>query len=841
MNDPVIPLNFEQFKHVLSFSPTATAVHIGEDARIEFANAAMLAIWGRGTEVIGKSLLEAMPELSGQPFLQMFKQVWNDGIIISGKDTAAEILIDGRLDTFYFDFQYCAIKDENDKVVAVLHTATDVTERFLNQKELEQANQNRELLIREQALNEELATTNEELAATNEELNATNEELYTNKIQLSQINLELESMVACRVMEFTESEERFRSMADHTDVLISVIDQFGRWIYLNKAWSELSGRTAVELLEKGWHDLIADQDKQYFFEIHQQAFARRISYTAELRVLSADGKYSWLLKKGTPRFLSDGTFAGFINSCIDITQRKLDEQRLQDMNEDLAASNEEFTALNEELATTNEELATTNEELATLNEELALSEKRFRDLIRQAPVAICVIRAWDLMVTDVNDSYLELVGKTAPQIQNRTIWEGVAEAADVYAPVMKRVIDTGIAFYATEHEVGLIRNGAAETVFIDFVYEPVKDARGKVSSIMVLGNDVTAKVMARRQIEDMEERSRLAIEAAEIGTYEYRYADQSLKGSARFNEIFGIKGPVSRADILAAYHPLDAHLSDQAHAIAKKTGKLFYESRFMNADGSLKWIRVQGNVHYDTHGNLKKLLGTVIDITDFKQLQQQKDDFISIASHELKTPITTLKASLQLLERMKANPTAMLPRLVEQCSRSMEKISELVDDLLNVSRIKEGHVMLQKKDFVIADMLEECCSHTLQKGTHELIVEGPKDIQINADENRIEQVLMNFINNAIKYAPDSKSIYLSIEELTGSVKFSLRDTGPGIPENKLPHLFDRYFRADPSGAQVSGLGLGLYISADIIQRHGGDIGVDSVEGVGTTFWFSLPK
>jgi len=841
MSDPVTPLNFEQFKHVLTFSPTATAVHIGEDARIEFANAAMLAIWGRGTEVIGKSLVAAMPELSGQPFLQMFKRVWNEGIIISGKDTAAEILIDGKLCTFYFDFQYCAIKDENEEVVAILHSATDVTERFLNQKELEQASQNKELLMREQALNEELATTNEELAATNEELNATNEELYTNKRELSQINLELESMVAYRVREFAESEERFRSMADNTDVLISVSNQFGTWIYLNKAWSELTGRTGAELLEKGWHDLIVDQDKQYFFEIHQQAFAKKISYTAELRILPAVGEYKWLLKKGTPRFLSDGTFAGYINSCIDITQKKMDEQRLQDINEDLAASNEEFTALNEELAATNEELATTNEELATLNEELALSEKRFRDLIKQAPVAICVIRAWDLLVTDVNDAYLELVGKTAPQIENHTIWEGVAEAAEVYAPLLNRVIDTGIAFYATEHEVELIRNGSAETVFIDFVYEPVKDSRDKVSSVMVLGTDVTTKVMARRQIEDVEERSRLAIEAAEIGTYEYQYADQSLKGSARFNEIFGIKGPVSRANILAAYHPLDANLSDQAHAIAKKTGKLFYETRVMSANGLLKWVRIQGNVHYDTDGSLKKLLGTVIDITDFKQLQQQKDDFISIASHELKTPITTLKASLQLLERMKANPTAMLPRLIEQCSRSMEKISELVDDLLNVSRIKEGHVMLQKKDFVIANMLEECCSHMLHRETHELVVEGPKDILIHADENRIEQVLINFINNAIKYAPYSRKIYLGVEELAGSVKFSLRDTGPGIPESKLPHLFDRYFRADQSGAQVSGLGLGLYISADIIQRHGGDIGVDSVEGVGTTFWFTLPK
>jgi len=181
-----------------------------------------------------------------------------------------------------------------------------------------------------------------------------------------------------------------------------------------------------------------------------------------------------------------------------------------------------------------------------------------------------------------------------------------------------------------------------------------------------------------------------------------------------------------------------------------------------------------------------------------------------------------------------------MPRLIEQSARSMEKISELVEDLLNVTRIKEGQVMLTKKKFSIAGLLDECCSHLRQLGTHKLVVQGNKELQIVADENRIEQVIFNFINNAVKYAPSSREIFLTIEDLDNSVKISVRDTGPGIPPSMVPHLFDRYFRADQTGAQVSGLGLGLYISADIIRRHGGEIGVDSVEGVGTTFWFTVP-
>jgi PAS domain S-box-containing protein len=826
MKDPVTPLNFEQLIYTFSFINTATAVHVGEDARIEFANQAMLNIWGRGSEVMGKGLVEAMPELSDQPFLEMFAKVWREGITISGNDTPAEILVDGVLDTYYFDFEYRAIKDGNGRVMAILHTAIDVTERYLNRRELEEASQNKELLIREQSLNEQLAASNEELAAINEELEAGREEL-------ARMNLELESMVEDRVKALIESEERFKSMADNTDVLIAVRDQTEQLIYFNKAWSQLTGRTADQLIRTGWHDLIHQADKQNFLDIHQQAYAQRISYSAEMRLLGSDGSYHWLLKKGTPRFLSDGTFAGYISSCVDITPQKLGEQQLQDMNEELAASNEEFAALNEELATTNEELAESNDELL-------LSEARFRNLIRQAPVAICVIRAEDLIVTEVNDGYLELVGKTREQLEKRLIWEGVAEAAEVYSPLMQQVISTGIAFHGREHELVLNRNGMDETVFIDFVYEPVTDLKGTVTSIMVVGNDVTDKVTARKEIEDIEERGRLAIEAAEIGTYELSYADQTLKGSKRFDEVFGVTSPVSRAQVLATYHPLDAHLSDQAHTIAKETGKLFYETRIVSADGSVKWVRLQGNVHYDSNGNLKKMLGTVTDITAYKQLQQQKDDFISIASHELKTPLTSLKASLQLLDRMKASPTALLPKLIEQCNKSMGKISELVEELLNVTRINEGKMLLNKKKFNLIQMVDECCSHVIQLGTHELVVDGERNLEIVADENRIQQVVINFINNAIKYAPKSKQIFLAIEHSSHSVRFSLRDTGPGIPADKLPHLFERYYRVDPKGIQVSGLGLGLYISADIIERHGGEIGAESIEGVGSTFWFTLP-
>jgi PAS domain S-box-containing protein len=742
----------------------------------------------------------------------MFAKVWNEGLTINGSDTAADLVINGELKTFYFDFEYRAVKDENGKVISILHTAIDVTERYLNRIELDQAVENKALLSREKALNEAL---------------------FKSKEELSLLNKELEDRVEDRVKAFAESEERFRTMAEGTDILIAVSDENGKPFYFNKAWSKLSGRTNAKLLEMGWIDLLHIEDRDDYIAIHRGALINRASYGDEFRILGADGKYKWLLKKGTPRFLLDGTFTGYISSCVDISARKLQEQQFQELNEELAASNEELSAMNEEITASIEEL-----ELS--HAELALSEQRFRNLIIHAPVAICVIRAEDLMVIEVNDTYLELVGKQREQIENIKIWDSVPEAALSYSTILQNVINTGTTFKAFEHELILIRADKPVTVFVDFVYEPVKNAQGVVTAVMVVAIDVSDKVFVRRKIENVEESNRLAVEAAEIGTYEYNYNTDALTASDRFNQIFGFDHVVSRDEILSTYHPSDSNLSQEAHEIANETGKLMYETRLLFADQTIRWVRILGNVYYDENGKRVRLLGTVLDITEYKRLQQQKDDFISIASHELKTPITSLKAALQLLERMKNNPGPLLPKLIEQSTKSMGKISELVEDLLNVSRMNEGRVKLNKQTFQISKMLDECCSHIRQEGRHDLIFKGDKDLEVIADEHRIEQVVVNFINNAAKYAPNSREITMLVEKLENKVKISVQDHGPGIATDKLPHLFDRYFRADDTGAQVSGLGLGLYISADIVARHNGEIGVNSEIGKGSTFWFTLP-
>jgi two-component system, chemotaxis family, CheB/CheR fusion protein len=353
--------------------------------------------------------------------------------------------------------------------------------------------------------------------------------------------------------------------------------------------------------------------------------------------------------------------------------------------------------------------------------------------------------------------------------------------------------------------------------------------------------------------QESKDRLQLAIDAAGLGTWDYNTLTGELISDSRCKEMFGLS-PVTDIDyphFIALIHPEDRnHVDEILQQALKGANNGEYEEEFRTAapaGKNLKWIKFKGKAYFNTDGLVYRLVGTSVDITvqkildqSTKELLKKKDDFMSIASHELKTPITALKAALQLLNRMKENPNKMLGNLIVQANKSMERVTTLIENLLNTNKLNEGQLHLNKTSFTIAQMVADCCQHIRIGGVYSIIADGDKELMVYADADRIDQVVINFVNNSIKYAPGSKEIHISIEKVNNMAKVSVRDNGPGIPAEKLPYLFDRYYRADSSGMQYSGLGLGLYISAEIIKRHNGKIGVDSEIGKGSIFWFTLP-
>jgi two-component system phosphate regulon sensor histidine kinase PhoR len=275
---------------------------------------------------------------------------------------------------------------------------------------------------------------------------------------------------------------------------------------------------------------------------------------------------------------------------------------------------------------------------------------------------------------------------------------------------------------------------------------------------------------------------------------------------------------------------------------AMKTGKAIYdfEIALQTPGRALFYVAVNAVPIYDEDHTLTGGIGTFVDVTHRRKAIQQKDDFISVASHELKTPITSLKAALQLLDRIKERPDAHLPKLIEQANKSMNKVSNLIEELLNASKITSGQMHLNAQSFKFKDLIKECLLTISDSFKSKLRIDGDLELMMYGDPVRIEQVIVNFLNNSIKYAPDATEISISLENKDGLAKVTVTDDGPGIHPDKVPHLFERYYRVDDGGSQYSGLGLGLYICSEIIKKHNGEIGAVSELGKGSSFWFTLP-
>ncbi|MEO7801621.1 MAG: PAS domain-containing protein [Ginsengibacter sp.] len=258
-------------------------------------------------------------------------------------------------------------------------------------------------------------------------------------------------------------------------------------------------------------------------------------------------------------------------------------------------------------------------------------------------------------------------------------------------------------------------------------------------------------------------------------------------------------------------------------------------------DGVYRWFLTRAYPVKDSKGNIERWIGTNTDIDDQRKVLEQKDEFISIASHEMKTPLTAAKAYLQLLEMSLGESNGKLKVYARKANDSIEKLNQLIVDLLDVSKIQEGKINYNFTPFNLNELIEstvEDMQHSFPG--HTMIKSGKTDNPVTGDKDRLQQVVINLLSNAIKYSPDSKEIYINIEETTGEVTLSIKDKGIGINKQHLQKIFDRYYRVEDEGTKFQGLGIGLYISNEIIMRHKGKMWVESDHGKGSTFYFTIP-
>lgn len=274
------------------------------------------------------------------------------------------------------------------------------------------------------------------------------------------------------------------------------------------------------------------------------------------------------------------------------------------------------------------------------------------------------------------------------------------------------------------------------------------------------------------------------------------------------------------------------------------------EYRFRREDGEYRWVRETAIPRYSAEGKFEGYIGSCIDFHETKMHEQRKDDFIRMASHELKTPVTSIKGYVQLLLAMfKDHETSneqlssrSIQTSLSTIDKQIVKLNRLMSELLDLSRIDSGKLELKMQKFDLNDLVKETVQDVQQTTNHQIFIDHKAACKLNGDKDRIGQVLLNLLTNAIKYSPRTNSIEVSIyQPAQNIISISVKDHGIGIEAKDHEKIFERFYRVEGKTEQTyPGFGIGLFIASEIVSRHNGTIFVESEKSKGSTFTFTLP-
>lgn len=366
-----------------------------------------------------------------------------------------------------------------------------------------------------------------------------------------------------------------------------------------------------------------------------------------------------------------------------------------------------------------------------------------------------------------------------------------------------------------------------------------------------LTSETLAKISAAQELERLYEQVRLSKEAALLGTFDMDLLNGTMEWDERCRVLFGIshKDEVSyEKDFLPGLHPEDreriSRIIDNLFIKKISNGDYDVEYRTVGAeDKKIRWVRAKGKVFFNDDDVAIRFIGSVLEITDQKENELRKNDFIGMVSHELKTPLTSLSAIIQVAhKKLENSDDSFLSTAMQKAVTQVKKMAGMVNGFLNISRLESGKIQLDMRLFDICGLIEEIIAEThLTSDSITIQQMACTPVQVMADREKTGSVIANLLSNAIKYSHKGEPIIVGSEVNGDEVIISVKDNGMGIAPEDLPNLFDRFYRVEnPNTRHIAGFGIGLYLSAEIIKQHNGRIWVESKKGAGSTFYFSLP-
>jgi PAS domain S-box-containing protein len=460
---------------VLQQAPVAIGLFQGPEQRVVAANEQLGAMWGHApADVLGKPLLEAMPELRGQGFAEHIAEVARTGVPFVGRELAAQLVRQGRLDTAYFNFVYQPLYDGRGELLGVLDIATEVTEQVLARQQV-------------QNLYEELAVINEELRATNEEFLASNAELARAQAELQQLNQQLEIRVLARTRALAEARAQADNQRRHLERFFEQAPA---------AICVLGGPDMVfELVNPAYQRLFPDRqllglpllEAQPGLVGHPVWHTLRRVYATGQTYEERDVLIPLPTYQGGPledfyfhyihqaRYDEQGRIDGLLVFALDVTAQVLTKQRAQVLQSQM----------------------------------LAATQAQLQAVLAQAPVAIAIVRGSDYLIELANPLITRIWGRTQERLLGRPLFEVLPEAREQGFPeILAHVRQSGQAFRAQEVGVLLERHGRLEKVHLNFVYQPLHDEDGRIDSVAIVATEVSEQVTSRQQVANTNEQLR---------------------------------------------------------------------------------------------------------------------------------------------------------------------------------------------------------------------------------------------------------------------------------------------------------------------------------------------
>ncbi|MGK9120045.1 ATP-binding protein [Olivibacter jilunii] len=409
-------------------------------------------------------------------------------------------------------------------------------------------------------------------------------------------------------------------------------------------------------------------------------------------------------------------------------------------------------------------------------------------------------------------------------------------------PGFERYAMRGIASFIS---IPLIRNGRWLCMVNLYDSKP----RKWLDTEIKLGNELAnrfwnryERLQAEEALRKSEESYRAIVNQSIVGILRLNFRGEVVFTNDQFCKMLGYSpSEMMKLTVRDLMYPEDLERNNLLFSRMVAEGTPYdIEKRLICKNGSLIWVNNHVSPIFNSDGKPESAVVVSVDVTRQKAVEKMKDDFIGVASHELKTPLTSIKAYTQLLKKSTTDDTPA--SFINKLSKQVDRLTSLVNMLLDTSKISGGHLILHLAEVNLNELIDDCIQDLQPISIdHKLIFHKEKIPHLIADKNRINQVLTNLISNAVKYSPEGGAVHIKATDMGYAVKVSVQDYGVGIAAEDQSKIFNRFFRVTSKGNDnISGIGLGLYIVSEIVKKHNGILGVESVPGQGATFFFEIP-